>query len=232
MTKKPSNPELRNDERDNLGIPDTLKRVTTPTPKTNGGIAPVTVGDPDNIDDLAIDQEHLDDLANPTTDSAVVECRRPSKGIFFTCSTQKEDRGYYRILEIEGRDPLLVAPKIAEIKRETEDVLRPVLLVRFVTMSGDEGLWPLKLNPPDGRSNAYNTSALRILEDAEKGWVRIVSVKKNYRSQPSKKTLVDTPPRWSKRSFKEMVAMAFPEDRTVRTLDHEIWDILDNGSEK
>ena len=46
-----------------------------------------------------------------------------------------------------------------------------MMLVRYVTMSGDENLWPLKLNL-DGKSNAWNTSALNILALAEVGWVR------------------------------------------------------------
>lgn len=86
---------------------------------------------------------------------------------------------------MEGRDPYLVSPAIAEKKKDEEDTLRPVMLVRYVTMAGEEGSWPLKLNPSDGKSNAWNTSALNILALAEKGWVRIVSMKQHYRHQIS-----------------------------------------------
>jgi hypothetical protein len=99
-------------------------------------------------------------------------------------------------------------------------------------MAGDEGLWPLKLNPPDGKSNNWNTSALNILELAESGkWVRIVSTKKHYRHQQSKKTFEQVPPKFTNRSFKDLIGIAF-KDRIVTTLDHEIWDILENGSNK
>jgi hypothetical protein len=128
--------------------------------KGNGGIAPVTVGNPAAAAELAIDQSHMEDFANPEAKSSVVECGRPPKSVFFTVlaetSTPWRNRRYYFFLEVEGRDPYIVAPDIAKAKKSDEDTIRPVLIVRYVTMAGEEGLWPLKLNPPDGKSNAWN----------------------------------------------------------------------------
>ena len=62
-----------------------------------------------------------------------------------------KNRAFYCLLEMEGRDPYIVAPAIAKQKTE-EDTIRPILIVRYVTMAGDEGLWPLKLDPPDGKA--------------------------------------------------------------------------------
>ena len=130
-------------------------------------ITPVTVGNPAAASALAIDQSHLEEYANPGAESAVVECRRPAKGHFFTVRPEPgkpwKDRAFYFLLQIEGRDPYIVAPAIAKQKKE-EDTIRPVLIVRYVTMAGEEGLWALKLDPPDGKSNNWNTSALNILE--------------------------------------------------------------------
>lgn len=200
-------------------------------------IAPITVGNPMAAADLAIDQEHLEELANPDAKSSVVECRRPIKGHFFTVRKEAnpkswKDRAFYYVLEMEGRDPYLVAPSIAKMKLEEEDTIRAVMLVRYVTMAGDEGLWPVKLNPSDGKANAWNTSALNILSIAEEKWVRIVSMKKEYRHQVSNKTLTETLPKFTDRTFGELVNAAFKEDRVVNTLDHEIWDVLKNGSKK
>jgi hypothetical protein len=109
-----------------------------------------------------------------------VQCQRPPKGIFFTVWPETEkpwkNRSFYFLLELEGRDPYIVAPEIAKKKKDEEDTIRRVLVVRYVTMAGEEGLWPLKLNPPDGKSNPWNTSALNILALAEEGWVRIVNL--------------------------------------------------------
>ena len=100
------------------------------------------------------------------------ECEKPPKGHYFTVRPEPvkpwKDRAFYFLLEIEGRDPYIVAPAIAKLKAD-EDVIRPVLIVRYVTMAGEEGLWPLKLDKPDAKSNRYNKSALRVLEDGGEG---------------------------------------------------------------
>jgi hypothetical protein len=198
-------------------------------------IAPVTVGNPSAAADLAIDQAHLEEYAHPAAEDSVVECQRPPKGIFFTVRPETDkpwkDRAFYFLLQMDGRDPYIVAPSIAKEKTE-EDTIRPVLVVRYVTMAGEEGLWALKLNPPDGKSNNWNTSALNILELAEAGkWVRIVNAGKHYRHQVSRKKFADVPPKFTDRPFSDLVNIAF-KDRIVTTFDHEIWDILENGSDK
>jgi hypothetical protein len=142
---------------------------------------PITVGNPEAAASLAIDQSHMDEFASMEEESSIVECRRPPKGMFFTVRAETtkpwRDRGFYFLLQMEGRDPYLVAPDIANQKKD-EDVIRPVLIVRYVTMAGEDGLWPLKLDQPDARSNRWNTSALNILELAASGkWVRIVRAK-------------------------------------------------------
>ena len=74
-----------------------------------------------------------------------------------------QDRGFYFLLELKDRDPYIVAPAIAKLKKE-EDVIRPVLMVRYVTMTGDEGLWALKIDPPDRKANAWNKSAMTVAQ--------------------------------------------------------------------
>jgi hypothetical protein len=107
-------------------------------------------------------------------------------------------------------------------------------------MVGEEGLWPLKINPSDGKSNRWNTSAMSALRVAETGldpsapepaWIRLIS-KGEYRIQVSGKTMGDTPPRFTDRKFQQLVNEAFPSDRVVSSLDHPIWDELANGRTK
>jgi hypothetical protein len=199
-------------------------------------IAPITVGNPAAAASLAIDQSHLEEYTSAEEQSSIVECKRPPKGVYFTVQPEPpgepwSNRAFYFLLELEGRDPYIVAPAIAKAK-EDEDVIRPVLLVRYVTMAGQEGLWPLKINRPDAKSNMWNESALNILSIAESGkWVRIVSAKKHYRHIVSPRTFDEVPPKFSDRSFNELVDISY-KDRTVITLDHEIWDVLASGSTK
>lgn len=204
--------------------------------KADDNIVPLSVGNSAKAASLAIDQSHLDEyFADKKAESSVVGCERPPKGVFFTVlpetRTPWQNRGLYWILQLEGRDPYIVTPAVAEQKKDDEDVLRPVLLVRYVTMAGDEGLWPLKINPPDGKSNKWNSSARNIMEIAAGDggrWVRILSMKKHYGHQVSKKTMKDTPPQFTDRSFEELVTIAF-EGRIVDTLDHEVWTVLAHG---
>jgi len=207
-------------------------------------IAPQAAGNPDAAADLAIDQEHLEEYVNSGSEGEPgdVVCQRPPRGIFFTVPPEPskpwQNRGFFWFLEIENRDPFIVHPSIAEQKKDEEDTLRPVLIVRYTTMSGDEALWALKLDPPEGKSNSYNRSAMNILELAQKGfWMRIMSAQrgqqknKSYRYQKSKKTLEQVPPKYSQRTFKELIDQCF-KDRVITDLDHEIWEILANGSTK
>ena len=142
---------------------------------------PISVGNPMAADLLAIDQSHMEEFATAEEKSFDVRIGKPPKGHYFTVRAEPvkpwNDRAFYFLLEIEGRDPYIVAPAIAKLKAD-EDVIRPVLIVRYVTMAGEEGLWPLKLDKPDAKSNRYNKSALRVLEEAEKGWVRLISSKR------------------------------------------------------
>ena len=201
-------------------------------------VAPITVGNPLRAADLAIDQSHMEEFTTAEEGPSEVSCSKPPKGTFFTVCPETgkpwRNRGFYFLLEVKDRDPFLVAPAIADQKKkEGEDTIRPVLIVRYVTMSGDEGLWALKLDPPDGKSNTWNRSALNVLKIAEEGkWVRLMSGKGQYSYNVSKKTFAQTPPRHSSRSFEELINSAFPEAQVVLDGNHEIWDVLANGSEK
>jgi hypothetical protein len=55
--------------------------------------------------------------------------------------------------------------------------------------------------------------------------------RQHYRYQISKKKLDETPPKFSARTFKELVGLCF-KGRIISSHDHEIWDILKDGSIK
>ena len=142
-----------------------------------GILPPVEVGNPDAADEFAIDQSHLEQYTTEEDGPPEVSCAKPPKGVFVTTikeTTEKwMNRGTYFILELPNRDPYLVSPAIAKLKID-EDCIRPVLLVRYVTMDGVEGLWPLKLDLPDRKPNAYNVSAQKALKSADAGqWIRL-----------------------------------------------------------
>ena len=208
--------------------------------KPDNNIVPIAVGNPAKVASLAIDQSQLDEyFGDGGAESSVAMLDRPPKGVYFTVMPEPtkpwQNRGFYWILEIKDRDPYFVTPDIAKIKAD-EDVLRPILLVRYVTMAGEEGLWPIKLNPPEGRANLYNSSARNVMEIAANGtpekpgqkWVRLVSKKGHYAHIISPKTMEDTPPQFSDRTFLKLVEIV-SEGRVIDSLDHEAWTALSHG---
>ena len=48
---------------------------------------------------------------------------------------------------------------------------------------------------------------------------------------PTPRTFTEVPPRFSDRSFDDLISIVF-KDNTILTLDHEIWNVLENGSDK
>ncbi len=127
---------------------------------------PLTVGNPVSAASLSIEQEHLEDYASDEF-STEVPCDKPPKGTFFTVLQETDkpwkNRRFYHLLQLPNRDPYIVAPDIAKLRKD-EDVIRPLLLVRYVTMAGDEGLWPVKLDMAESRSNSWNKSARQVLD--------------------------------------------------------------------
>src|SRR5262245_29491647 len=95
-------------------------------------ITPINVGEPADAATLAIDQKHLEDFLQTDMKPGVVECKRPPKATFFTVRKEDpqgiwKDRALYFLLEPEGRDPYLVPPEIAKMRKEDEDTIRAVL---------------------------------------------------------------------------------------------------------
>jgi hypothetical protein len=214
--------------------------ISDTSDKTNGSVPPidpVTVGNPTRASAFAVDQNHLDEIfADGGGQSSVVLCQRPPKGHFFTCRPEKpgtvwQNRRLLYFLLIDGHDPYVVAPALAKAKLETEeeDCIRPVLIVRYVTMQGVEALWALKLDRGE-KINAWNVSARNILQLAERGWVRILSLKGHYQHQPSRKTLTDVPPKFTERTIDELIDIAFAERMVDES--HEVWEWLRDGSTK
>jgi hypothetical protein len=207
-------------------------------PTSTEKVVPITVGNPTSAASFIIDQSHMEDFTKAEEEkSSVVEVKRPPRGTYFTVPAEEEGKpncAFVFLLEIPGRDPYLVAPAIAKEHSE-EDVIRPILLVRYVTMLGEEALWPVKLTPPDQKTNNWNTSAKNIVEVAASGkWVRIVSKQKNgqYRHIVSPKKFEEEAPKFSERTIVEMIDAAYNKDQRVTDNDHEVWTILAEGNAK
>ena len=207
-------------------------------PTSTEKVVPITMGNPNptSIASFIIDQSHMEDYTKAEEEkSSTVKVERPPRGTYFTVPKAEEGKPnsvFVFLLEIPGRDPYLVNPEIAR-EHSDEDVIRPILLVRYVTMLGEEALWPVKLTPPDQKSNTWNKSAKAIADIAASGnWVRLISKQKNgqYRYQTSPKKLEQVPPKFSEQTTVEIVDAAYDRDHRVTDDKHEVWTILAEGS--
>ena len=208
-------------------------------PASTEKVVPITVGNPSTatIASFIIDQSHMEEYTKAEEEkSSVVEVKRPPKGTYFTIPKAEEGKPnslFVFLLEMPGRETYLVTPEIAK-EHSDEDVIRPILLVRYVTMLGEEGVWPVKLNAPDQKPNTWNTSAKDIVEKATGAWVRIISKQKNgqYRHSISPKTVQQEKPKFSNRSIFDLVDAAYDKDHRVHDNNHEVWTVLAEGKAK
>src|SRR5215831_10156880 len=158
------------------------KGIVVAKPTSTEKVVPITVGNPSSIASFIIDQSHMEDFTQAEEEkSSVVEAKRPPKGTYFTVPKEEEGKPnslLVFLMELPGRGTYLLTPAVAK-KHSDEDVIRPVLHVRYVTMLGEEGLWPMKLDPPDAaKPNKWNASAKNVLKDAIGAWVRLISKQK------------------------------------------------------
>jgi hypothetical protein len=169
--------------------------------------------------------------------SSVVEAKRPPKGTYFTVPKEEEGKPNSVLvfqMELPGRATYVLTPDVAK-KHSDEDVIRPVLHVRYVTMLGEEGLWPLKLDPPDAaKPNKWNASAKNIVKAATGAWVRLISKQKEgqYRHSISPISIEKEKPKFSNRSITDLLDAAYDQDCRVHDDNHEVWTILEQGKAK
>jgi hypothetical protein len=203
-------------------------------------VVPINVGNPSSasIASFVIDQSHMEEFTKEEEEkSSVVEVKRPPRGTYFTIPKEEENSPnslLLFLLELPGYETYVLTPAIAK-EHSDEDVIRPILHVRYVTMLGEEALWPVKLDPPDAaRPNKWNTSAKNVLTDATGAWVRLISKPKEgqYRHKISPITIEKEKPKFSNRSIYDLIDAAYDEDHRVRDNNHEVWTILAEGKAK
>src|SRR5262245_34818626 len=238
-------------------IPEFLSRVTAtagcpsstpvaPPPEKGSGmtkptstekVVPITVGNPSSIASYVIDQSHMEEFTKAEEEkSSEVETKRPPRGTYFTVPKEEEGKPnsvLAFLLELTGREPYIITPAIAN-KTSNEEVIRPRLLVRYVTMLGEEALWPIKLDQPDANPNKWNTTAKNIMKDAIGQWVRLISKQKegHYRHQISPISIEKEKPKFSNRTIYELIDIAYDKDHRVHDDNHEVWTILAEGKAK
>jgi hypothetical protein len=190
--------------------------------------AAIEIGTVDDADEYTIDQSHLDGGADD--DLQKVFAGRPSEDYYWRTHPDK-DNEWKLAWTITFEDvTYLVHPKVAEVKRMSERKIRPLLHVRCVNVKGREQIWSLKLDRPGKKRNETNASALMVAERMRDEWLMLVydDETKTYFGRRPETPITDAP-RWTGRTFKQLLDLAYPEDQRINTLDHWVWRKLASG---
>ena len=152
---------------------------------------------------------------------STIPCRKPSKSEWFMVRQGAEWRLQTAVLEVENgvdRATYLVSKNLWP---DLHGEIIPALVLTCTNRAGDLFLWRVKLPGPDGRSNTWTESALRIAQAAETSWCRMVADTSNghYTHYEPAAELPD--PKWPDLGFNEILRIAF-RDKYIETADHAI----------
>ena len=152
---------------------------------------------------------------------STIPCRKPSKSEWFMVRAGEEWRLQTAVLEVENgvdRATYLVSKNLwADLHGE----IVPALVLTCTNRAGDLFLWRVKLPGPDGRSNTWTESALRIAQAAETSWCRMVSDSANGHYTHYEPAAELPEPKWPDLVFNEILRIAF-RDRYIENPDHAV----------
>jgi hypothetical protein len=138
-----------------------------------------------------------------------VPCRKPNRHEFIRVRTGEEWRLETGVFEDKvNREVYLVQ---RDLWSELAGEVFPVCIFLAVNRQGDVFLWPAKLPGSDGRSNAWNESALAAARLAETRWIRSSANMPGgmYDTFEAAGELAD--PTWPELSFTEILRLCFKQ---------------------
>ncbi len=146
-----------------------------------------------------------------------VPCRKPNRHEFVRVRPGEEWRIETAAFEDKvSRDVYLVERTLwGELAGE----VYPVCLFLTVNRQSDVSLWPVKLPASDGKSNAWNESALAAARLAESKWVRVAANMGAGLYDVFEAAGELTDPTWPELAFPEVLRLCF-RDRFIQSLDH------------
>lgn len=152
---------------------------------------------------------------------STVPVRKPGKSEWFRVRPGEDWRLMTAVLEVENgidRATYLVHPSLwTELQGETV----PALVLTCVNRASDLFLWRIKLPGPDGRSNTWTESAIRIAQAAEANWCRMVADTANGHYTHFEPTATLPDPVWPDLSLEQILTVAF-RDRFIQSADHPV----------
>lgn len=165
------------------------------------------------IDALVDSHQDIDYLTlMPENVTAGVEVRKPKKHEYVRVHPDTALRRVAPLLcDEENREFYMFDPNLQD---GVEDMVRQVLLLPTMTLTGEELLWPLRIPDESGRLDGWSKSAQVGAKTAETQWVRLASNMKagSYRILVAEPEPDDDPlpePHWPDRDLGEWLRLAF-----------------------
>lgn len=152
---------------------------------------------------------------------STIPCRKPNKSEWFAVRPGTEWRLQTAVLEVENgvdRATYLVA---RNLWTDLHGEISPALVVTCTNRAGDLFLWRVKLPGPDGRTNTWTESALRIAQAAETTWCRMVADTSNGHYTHYVPSAELPLPKWPDLDFHQILKIAF-RDKFIESADHAI----------
>ncbi len=172
--------------------------------------------DPFNPASLRLGQDFARDIGVKKV-LTTVPCRKPNRQEFIRVRASEEWRLETGVFEDRVNREIYLVQR--DLWAELTGEVYPVCLFLAVNRQGDVFLWPVKLPGSDGRSNAWNDSALAAARLAEAKWVRVAANMPGGMYDTFEAAGELSEPTWPEKSFSEILKLCF-KDRFIRAADH------------
>lgn len=176
---------------------------------------------------VIIDGVKLDELLEPVDFSGAVSAgtpthigiNRPKRDEWIRVHPGEEYLCAIWVIEEQrdlDREIYIVTPDLA--KTELEADARYAILHLAVSSTGRLFWWCVKMST-GSRRNHWAESALKAVEKAKVGWIRIMAAREGYEVWTAKASMPE--PQWPDMTPKELTTLAFGE-RIIASMDHPV----------
>jgi hypothetical protein len=161
---------------------------------------------------------------------STVPVRKPNKSEWFQVRPGPQWRLQTALLEVEAGVDRAVYLVARELWADLSGEISPALVLTCTNRAGDLFLWRVKLPGPDGRTNTWTESALRIAQAAETTWCRMVADTTNGHYTHFEPAAELPEPKWPDGlDFHQILKIAF-RDKFIDSADHAILRALRGAS--
>ena len=153
---------------------------------------------------------------------STVPVRKPNKSEWFQVRPGPAWRLQTALLEVEAGVDRAVYLVAKHLWPDLSGEIAPALVLTCANRAGDLFLWRVKLPGPDGRTNTWTESALRIAQAAETTWCRMVADTTNGHYTHFEPAAELPDPTWpADLTFHQILKIAF-RDKFIESADHAI----------